>query len=207
VARSRRAIWSGAGLFVLGALVASIVASIVSSSDDSSGVAIGSAPITLPAKVGDYRLQKDIKIASDTKGLEAKNAAAQQREADQNATRLSKLHRGAATAVTTYATADLRAFATITAIRTRLDPLYVYQENPARVGLVQPEEEAASFGDVSCIVHNQPTPEGGTPDPTQSLAEVCQRSGTKLTVQVRGAVGVKPAQTAALTDQVFDALN
>lgn len=200
----RSGLWIAVAAFVAGAVIAGVIVYFVR--PDSDGSSTSSDSVTLPKRAGPLTLFADVRVPDDRKDQQAKNAAAQQKEADSNAKRLAGLHDGAGTAVSEYASSDLKTLVSVTAVRTKLDPLYVDEADASRLGLAVPIEVTKTYGDVTCIVHNPTTTQGGTPDSSQVFAEVCQRSSARLTVQLRGSTNTSPSAAAKLTDDVFDAI-
>ena len=194
---------AGVGL-VVGALVVGVLWLTIGGSDD--GVAGSSAPVTAPAKVGQYQRFAD--VPGNASGPGKTTAERTSAWDSQTAQRISAAYDGAAATVQTYATADLSVIFQVQVVRANAPGLYVPYQDPKTLGLAEPEQDVKTFGAVQCIVHVQPRA-AESQAPTQVVATDCQRSGGGLTVRIPaagGTIGEHPDQVAAVVDEVFTAI-
>lgn len=129
----------------------------------------------------------------------------------QSAKNLSAAYGGAAVVVESYADVDLANFLTLEAVRARSPLPYVPYVDARDLGLAKPEQEIVAFGDVECLVVNEPAVAASQPDTSTATAVTCERTSAHLTVRLRfsggGDVAHSPAQAAALVDTAWGLLS
>ncbi|MEV4319006.1 hypothetical protein [Actinocrispum sp. NPDC049592] len=119
--------------------------------------------------------------------------------------RLSESHGGAGALFAHYADNKLESNFMVVAYRDRsADPLFVPYVNPDDLGLAKPQQTVERYGSVSCLVMNDPTPQGQTPAAGSARAAKCSRSSGALTVEITPDGGDhSPKQVAELVDEVW----
>ncbi|TDQ00998.1 hypothetical protein [Labedaea rhizosphaerae] len=204
---SRVPLYLAAGIgLVVGALVVGLLWLTVGGSDDDAIGGGGSAPITAPAKVGEY--QRFAEVPGNASGPGKATAERMSAWDSQTAQRISTAYDGAAATVQTYAKADLSVIFQVQVVRANAPGLYVPYQDPKTLGLAEPQQDVKTFGAVQCIVHVQARA-AESESPTQVVATDCQRTGGGLTVRVPtagGTLGEHPDQVAAVVDEVFTAI-
>jgi hypothetical protein len=117
----------------------------------------------------------------------------------ETATRVSAAYGGAAAVVQQYQDDQLRRGVQLTAVRALSPELVAPYEDLEALDLAKPSTELVRVGAVQCLLHNDPTPTGSTPDPESSFVINCQRTGPGLTVTVRslGTEGNRDPQELA----------
>lgn len=94
-------------------------------------------------------------------------------------------------------------------MRARSPLPWVPYQDPADLHLARAPQEVLRFGDVSCVVQNQPTPEGSEPAQDAATTTLCARTGPDLTVQVLYPgpdLGHQPERVAQLVDEAWASL-
>lgn len=192
-----------AGL-VVGALLAGIPLALMS---DSGGGGLGashsglSAPDALSAytpMVKNSKANGDlIKRVTETETVSAK--------------RLSDAYGGAGAVVRQYTDDGLANSFQLEAVRAQSPKLFYFYVNPTYLGTVKPDQDVETYGDVSCLVHYQVTPQGQQVQPDQVFVVSCERTSAHLTVRLRMLSGEdlwhSPKDLAALTDKAWAALS
>jgi hypothetical protein len=206
-APTRRTPWplvlTGVGGLALGALV---VGGLWLESG-SGGVPVGTESITFPVKIAEY-VPFD-QVALNQTARAADNVSRVESWDEQSSRRLSKSNNGAAALVRTYADKDLKNQISVLAYRApTASPQFVPYQDAATLGLVHAPDEVEQFSDVSCMIHNDPTPAGNTPSPNSVHTTSCIRTGDSLTVEIRptGDISNEPQRVADLADEVWDSL-
>lgn len=184
---------------------------VLLSDDDGGGFGGGGggAELSAPAKLDGLRPLADLQRSAPTaKAKEMADRIAE--EEGKSGERLSEAYGGAAAVMRQYADEEIQTTATLVAVRSRSPKPYVPYVDPKRLGLAKPQDELKTIGDVSCVLYNQPTPEGSAPTADSVHVTYCQRTGDGLTVQVRtvgSGVANKPAKVAALVESAWSALS
>ncbi|MES4902693.1 MULTISPECIES: hypothetical protein [unclassified Streptomyces] len=184
---------------------------VLLSDDDGGGFGGGGSggELSAPAKLDGLRPFADIQRASGApKAKEMADGIA--REERKSGERLSEAYGGAAAVVKQYADEDVETTVTLIAVRSRSPKPYVPYEDRKRLALAVPPDELKVFGDVSCVLYNQPTPEGSKPTAESVHVTLCQRTGDGLTVQIRpGGSGVanQPEKVASLVEKAWAELS
>ncbi|MGY0057250.1 hypothetical protein ACWY4P_11895 [Streptomyces sp. LZ34] len=182
-------------------------------SDDDGGGGFGggggSGELSAPAKLDGLRPFAEIQRAAGVPKAE-EMADAITKEDRKSGERLSEAYGGAAAVVQRYADSDVQTTVTLVAVRGRSPQPYVPYQDPKRLGLAKPQDELKTFGDVSCVLYNQPTAAGSKPTADSVHVSYCQRTGDGLTVQVRtlgGGVANQPDKVADLTEKAWSELS
>lgn len=184
---------------------------VLLSDDDGGGFGGGGGggELSAPAKLGGLRPLADLQRSAPTpKAKEMADAIT--KEEGKSGERLSEAYGGAAAVVKQYADDDVQTTVTLVAVRSRSPKPYVPYEDAKRLALAAPTDELKVIGDVSCVLYNQPTPEGSKPTAESVHVTLCQRTGDGLTVQIRpGGSGVanQPEKVAALVETAWSALS
>jgi hypothetical protein len=184
---------------------AALAAAAVAASIASTSGASSFAP---PKKLGALARFGDLKINQSSRG----QALAKRHNAwnQKTAAAASAAYGGAAAIAQDYANDGLTDFALLVAVKGPTPKLYVPYNDAKYLGLARAPQEVRVYGDVQCIVHNDPTVTGRKPAPDSVHVGLCQRSGPHLTVQVQGVggqLGNHPETVAQLIDQEFAALS
>ncbi len=173
---------------------------------NATGTYIDKQPIDPPARVGAYLRYDKLDVRASGR------PDIQQKILEQNAKSselLSQAHGGAAAVVQLYAGRDLRQQLSVQIYRApSAHPLYVPYEDYQRYRLAKPTQSAEEFGEVSCVVRNDPTPAGQPPGPNGTHTSLCSRTNKALTVEVRpiGDLADQPDDVAALVDSLWNAI-
>lgn len=159
-----------------------------------------SSPISAPARLSDYVKHGDASVFAEN----ANGREVAQRRDDwdaKSAERLAAAHDGAGAFVQTYTDKDVRNTFMLEVVRAPAPfPPYVPYSDPKDLGMERPLEELRTFGDVGCLVRN---------DPAQSYLTSCLRTNANLTVQishVSGDLAQDPAEVAGLVDKAWQEL-
>ena len=191
----KRVLVSGIAGLAIGALVVGLLWLTLGGSTEGGA---SSAPVALPASVGEYHRFGDQSVNQQAA---AQGAVAQQAEWDkQTAEHLSAAYHGAPAAVATYTTANLDPLIHVLVVRAPSPDLFAPYAELNTLGAKVPEKEAKTFGDVHCIVQND------VANAPRVLATECRRSDAGLTVHIPPVSALDPHQVAAVVDEVFDAL-
>lgn len=175
----------------------------------TAGRGVDKRPIALPARIGKYLPVEQIDL---NKQPVAHLAMDNERRRNTESTKLlSESHGGAGALYAHYSDQELETQLIVMIYRDRsANPLFLPYVDADDLGLDQPQQSVERFGEVSCIVVNDPVPKGQTPKHPPSAAK-CARSGETLTVEI-GAVGGSdtakdPAEMAKLVDEVWAAVS
>jgi len=160
-----------------------------------------SSPISAPERVSDYARYGDAAERIDRD--KGKEIADRYRDWDQRSSeRLSAAHDGAGAFVQTYTDDDLEQSFTVEAVRAPAPyPPYAPYSDPEVLSMERPVEELREFGDVGCLVRN---------DPAQSYVTSCVRTDNDLTVQITHVTGDlldDPQAVAELVDATWQELS
>lgn len=161
--------------------------------------------VTLPEKAGEYVPieQTDLHVKSE---LGKRSAERFRKQNERSSQQLSASHGGAGAAVRVYSDQEMEKLFTVLVYRVKsAHPRYVPHAEPADLGLAKAPQSAEEFGEVSCEVRNDPTPQGKTPAPDSVHTVSCSRTSDALTVEIQpnGQAGLEPQQVAALVDEVW----
>jgi hypothetical protein len=171
-----------------------------------TGTPISKQPVVAPPKIGELVAIDRLKLPDTVRP----EAIARTKDANQRSSqRLSEAHGGAGAAVQMYTDQDLSVQVTLMIYRApSAHPLYVPYEDAQEVGMLKPAETAEEYGDVSCVVRNDPTAIGQTPSAHSAHVETCARTSALLTVEIHpaGDVADDPAQVAALVNSAWNAV-
>lgn len=130
---------------------------------------------------------------------------------EQSSQRLSQSHDGTAALVRTYSDQELRQQVTVMIYRARSPhPQYVPYQDAKELSLAVPLDDLQQFGEVSCSVRNEPTPEGKSPGPKSAHTISCARTGDALTVELRPTgsdLAYEPRKVAGLVDELWNAVS
>jgi hypothetical protein len=129
---------------------------------------------------------------------------------DQNSQRLSQSHGGAGAVVRLYSDQDLQQQLTLMIYRApSAHPQFVEYQDTKILGLARPTQEAQEFGEVSCVVRNDPTAAGDTPSSRSAHAVSCSRTSADLTVEILpgGDLVDQPRQIARMVDEVWNSVS
>jgi hypothetical protein len=163
------------------------------------------AEIALPDKVAAYPRFADAKISQPAKAKPTVERI--QKWNAESAKRLSASFGGAAAAVESYSDDTYQNTFTVYVVRESSQfPVFVRYQDPEVLRVVRPQDEERRFGEVSCQVVNDTTPAGQQPGPESVHVIDCRRTEPGLTVDivsVSGDLGNRPAQVAALVDDVW----
>jgi len=165
------------------------------------GDGASSSPISAPERISGYLRQGDAAEAVDRD--KGKELADRYRDWDQRSSeRLSAAHDGAGAFVQSYADEGLEQRFTVEAVRAPVPyPPYVSYTDPEYLGTERPLEELREFGDVGCLIRN---------DPSQSYVLSCVRTDDDLTVQISHVGGdllEDPGAVAKLVDAAWQELS
>ncbi|MDX3228763.1 hypothetical protein [Streptomyces sp. ME19-01-6] len=182
-------------------------------SDDDGGGGFGGGggrgELSAPAKLDGLRPLAEIQRSNGVAKAE-KNADGITKDERKSGERLSEAYGGAAAVMKQYADGDGQTTVTLTAVRSRSPEPYVTYVDPKRLGLVKPLEELKTFGDVSCVLYNQPTNAGSEPAADSVHVTYCQRTGDGLTVQIRPAgsgVANRPEKVADIVNAAWSEMS
>ncbi|NUS88245.1 MAG: hypothetical protein HOY75_37490 [Streptomyces sp.] len=186
---------------------------VLLSNDDGNGGGFGGGggggELSAPAKLDGLRPLAEIQRgAGIPKAKEMADGIA--KEERKSGERLSEAYGGAAAVVRQYADDDVQTTVTLIAVRSRSPKPYVPYEDRERLALAVPPDELKVFGDVSCVLYNQPTPEGSKPTAESVHVTLCQRTGDGLTVQIRpvgSGMANQPEKVAALVEKAWSQLS
>lgn len=188
---------------VVGALVAGVPL-LLTRGDGGGGLGKSKDSISAPEALGGYRpMLKNpkadaslIKRLTESESMSGKN--------------LSAAYGGAGAVFREYTDDGLVNSFELEAVRAESPkPFYPYID-AAELGLVKPDEDVEAFGQVNCLIHYEPTPQGQPVEPDQIHVLTCERTSSHLTVRLRfdsGDAWQKPADAAALTDQAWSQLS
>jgi hypothetical protein len=188
---------------VLGALV---VGSIWLLGGDGNGPDVSGST---PDRVGDYARIADTRMGRNDR---ARQLVERTQDWDRrSAERLSAAHQGAEAAVATYADDNLEEqfSVLVVAARTPWPPFVPYQD-AATLRLTRPPNEVREFGDVACVVRNDPTPAGSEERPNSTHVIRCLRTASRATVEITNVTGDlanDPQKVAGLVDDAWAKLN
>lgn len=165
--------------------------------------------VTAPEKLGDYVLidQTELHSRSPLGKRSAERFRAQNEGSSQL---LSKSYGEAGAIVRVYSDQAMDKQFTVLVFRAKsAHPRYVPHVEPADLGLAKATYSAEEFGEVSCEVRNDPTPQGQTPAPDSAHTISCSRTNDALTVEIQpnGQAGLDPQHVAALVDEVWEAVS
>lgn len=193
---------------VVGAAVVGAVWLAVGGDDDGDGDEPDTAALQAPATLGGFSTfesvatgmdnERAVEQASRTTAWNARTAEA-----------VSKAYGGAAAVAATYASPDLDVMVPLIAVRASAPQPWVRYTDAGVLGLALPPDEVRTFGEVACVIRNQPTREGSEPAEDSAITTLCQRTADDLTVQVLfpgSDLGSRPAAVAILVDEAWTAL-
>ncbi|MEV4314206.1 hypothetical protein [Actinocrispum sp. NPDC049592] len=164
--------------------------------------------VSLPSRIAEFVPFDQVEL-NKTGASGAANVARVKSWDDQSSKRLSKSNGGAGAIVRAYADKDLRNQISVLVVRAPAEnPQFVQYQDPNTLGLVHAPEEEEQFSEVSCVIHNDPTPAGQAPTLNSVHTTSCLRSGDALTVEIRptGDISNEPQRVADLVNEVWDSL-
>jgi hypothetical protein len=192
---------------LLGAAVVGILWLALGGDDDGDVAAADATPLAAPTALGAY-----VPIASAPRLQDERGQGQIERISRLNqrtAQQVSEAFGGAGAVAATYVDDELLTFVPLVAVRAQAPLPWVPYQDPADLHLVRAPQEVLRFGDVACVVQNQPTPEGGEPAEDSVVTTLCSRTGPGLTVQVLfpgSDLGHQPARVAQLVDEAWASL-
>jgi hypothetical protein len=163
-------------------------------------------PINAPTRIGAFLRFDKVDVTESGRPDIQRMVLAQNEKSSQ---RLSESHGGAAAFVQLYYGRDLRQQLNVQVYRDEsAHPLFAPYEDNQRLRLAKPSQSAEEYGEVSCLVRNDPVPAGQTPGRGTTHTTVCSRTDTALTVEIRptGGLADEPAEIAFLVDEFWDAI-
>jgi hypothetical protein len=163
-------------------------------------------PIKAPVRIGSFLRFDTLDVSGSGRPDVQRMMLAQNEKSSQ---RLSESHGGAAAFVQLYYGRDLRQQLAVQVYRQRsAHPLFASFEDYQLLRLVKPYQSAEEFGEVSCLVRNDPTPVGQVPREGSTHATVCSRTSSRLTVEIRplGQLAEQPGEVATLVDELWKAV-
>lgn len=159
-----------------------------------------SSSVAAPERLSDYVPQDRAKVYA--RNDDGRTVA--QRRADwdrRSGERLSAAHDGAGAVVQTYSDDTAENSFMLEAVRAPVPfPPYVPYTDAKTLGLDHPLEELRTFGDVACLVRN---------DPSQAYVMTCLRTEAGLTVQISHVGGdllQSPEKVAGLVADAWEEL-
>jgi hypothetical protein len=160
-----------------------------------------SSSITAPETISAYARYGDAVERFDPD--RGKDVADRRRDWDQRSSeRLSAAYDGAGAFVQSYTDKSLEESFTVEAVRAPMPyPPYVPYTDPEVLGTERPTEELREFGDVGCVVRN---------DPSQSYVISCVRTDDDLSVRISSVSGdliEDPEAVAGLVNATWQALS
>jgi hypothetical protein len=171
-----------------------------------TGTPISKRPVVAPPKIGELVSIDRLKLPDTVRP----DAVARTKDANERSSqRLSEAHGGAGAVVQVYTDQDLGLQVTLMIYRApSAHPLYVPFQDPQYIGMAKPSQTAEEFGEVSCVVRNDPTPAGQTPAPHSAHVDTCARTGALLTVEIHpvGDLADDPPRVAALVNSAWNAV-
>ena len=193
---------------LLGAAVVGVLWLALGGDDDGEDAAAAdTTPLAAPTALGGYV------PAGGAPALQNENGQRQieriSRLNQRTAQQLSEAFGGAGAVAATYVDDELLTFVPLVAVRAQSPQPWVPYQDPADLHLARAPQEVLRFGDVSCVVQNQPTPEGQEPAEDAVITTSCVRTGPGLTVQVLYPgpdLGHQPARVAQLVDEAWASL-
>jgi hypothetical protein len=198
-----------AGAGVIGLVVGGlIIGGLWLESDGGGPGSVDSKSITLPSRIAEFVPFDQVEL-NKTGQAGAANVARVKSWDDQSSKRLSKSNSGAGALVRSYADKDLRNQISVLAVRAPVpNPQFVPYQDANTLGLVHAPEEEEQFSEVSCVIHNDPTPAGAAPSLNAVHTTSCLRTNGTLTVEIRptGDISNEPQRVANLVDEVWDTL-
>jgi hypothetical protein len=189
------------GLVVGAGAVGAIAATRSDGKASTKGPAVLTQPLSLPTTFPGF-----VRVA-DLAKIPASLRSSLGRKNDETVKSAASAYGGASVAAESYSNPDLGALFFLVAVRASTPQPWVPFEDAARLGIVKPQHEVVTFGEVGCIVLNTPTPVGKTPaDDSVSLVS-CQRSDPTLTVVLADAShDLRPSDAADVVNEAFDKL-
>ncbi len=163
--------------------------------------------VTLPSRIAEFVPFDQVDLNKSTAGQA--NVTRVKSWDDQSSKRLSKSNGGAGAIVRAYADKDLRNQISVLAVRAAAEnPQFVQYQDPNTLGLVHAPEEEEQFSEVSCVIHNDPTPAGQAPTLNSVHTTSCLRTNDVLTVEIRptGDISNEPQRVSDLVNEVWDSL-
>lgn len=185
-----------------------IVGGLWMESDGGGPGRTDSKSITLPSRIAEFVPFDQVEL-NKTGQAGAANVARVKSWDDQSSKRLSKSNSGAGALVRSYADKDLRNQISVLAVRASApNPQFVPYQDASTLGLVHAPEEEEQFSQVSCVIHNDPTPAGSAPSLNAVHTTSCLRTNGALTIEIRptGDISNEPQRVANLVDEVWDGL-
>ncbi|WP_370962710.1 hypothetical protein [Amycolatopsis sp. cg9] len=128
----------------------------------------------------------------------------------ETASRVSAAYGGAGAVAQQYQDDRLERAFQLIAVSAASPELVAPYEDTEALGLAAPSTELVRVGEVQCLVHNDTTVAGSTPDPERSFVTSCQRSGPDLTVTLRpvSAEGNRdPRELAGIVEEAWKGLS
>jgi hypothetical protein len=162
--------------------------------------------LTAPAKVGPYI--RDAAVKKYTSGPGLKLVQRYAAWSQKTAAAISAAYGGAPALMERYADESLETSVALYAVRAPSPKLWAPYADAAWMGIVSPETDTRTFGDVTCLMQNAPTPRGHKPAKDASIAVRCQRSDAHLTVMIeaRGPIEYSASRVSALVDDAWSSL-
>ena len=158
-----------------------------------------SSPVAAPARLSDYARFPDAATKRDPE--RGKEVADRYRDWDRRSSeRLSAANEDAGAVVQTYTNDDLEDTFVLEAVRAPSAGPYAAYSDPEVLGMERPVEEVREFGDVGCLLRN---------DPSRTYVISCARTADDLTVRITHVAGdllEDPAAVAELVDAAWDEL-
>jgi hypothetical protein len=188
---------------VVGALVAGLPL-LLTRGGGGGGLGASKDSISAPDNVGGYTpMLKNPKVdAATIKRLTAMESV--------SAKNLSAAYGGAGAVLRQYSDDGFMNDFTLEAVRAESPKPFTPYIDPASLGLVKPDQDVETFGQVNCLVHYQPVNQGQQVQPEQIKVMTCERTSAHLTVRLLFGAGdawQKPADAAALTEQAWSKLS
>jgi hypothetical protein len=173
-----------------------------------AGKVIDKRAITAPATLGEYVQIDQIDLSKDPRVDRTVDRT--RRLMRENTRLLSEAHGGAGALWTSYMSRDFTTRVVVQAYRDLSEfPLFQPYEDTTYLGMAKPSQSVEQFGDVSCLVNNDPTPEGRAPAPDSVHVVRCARASDVLTVEITDVVGdfEPPEKLARFVDDVWAAVS
>jgi hypothetical protein len=157
-----------------------------------------SSPVSAPERISGYVRHGEAEVFD--RNDSGKEVAQRRDDWDRRSgERLSESYDGSGAAVQTYTDDNVENTFTLELVRAPVeDPPYVPYSDPEVLGTDRPLDEMRRFGDVACVLRN---------DPGHTFVAACVRTGGELTVRishVSGDLGQDPDKVAGLVDEAWD---
>lgn len=193
---------------LVGALTVLVVAALVAGLLLGTG-ALGSAgsdrELSLPDRIGPLTSQ-----ATHQKILEEnpEQAASAEKLGEQTGANWSEAYDGASATAALYSNDELTDHMLVVAVAAHSPGLAAPGYDLERLQVALPPTEVRTYGEVECLLRNQPVAVGEV-DEDMTFVEHCQRSSDDLTVRILHAGGEHandPETVAAYVDEAFESL-